>query len=161
MNIDKESCRLEHYPCREAKRSDVYKNARKCKLLTIKRCKSDPTKKKSCETAKKGISRLRKGELCAYIVGNPLYRTEGHILKKQMKEEELRRNLSHSIEPQLFSPLEIEMTEERRKGSIGDVQRTLYLARFSGNDTVVYEEPGGSKVYWTIYDEDEEQYLDD
>lgn len=151
---------MEHHPCSKTSRKLVYENARKCKMITIKKCKADPKKKKTCKTARKGISRLRKRELCSYIVGSPAYRTEGELKKKNFKNVELRSNLSNRLEREFFSAKKIEI-KNRKKGSIGDAQRTLYLAQFSGKDTLIYEEKGGSKAYWTNYDEDEDEYLDD
>jgi hypothetical protein len=153
-------CHMEHHPCSKTLRRHVYDNAKKCKQITVKRCKTDPTKKKACDYAKRGISRLRKRELCSYIVGSPVFRSEGYMLPKNLKNVEIGRNLPRTIEQQLFTPKQINI-QEREKGSIGDAQRTLYLAQFSGKDTVVYEQKGGSKAYWTNYDEDEEEYLDD
>jgi hypothetical protein len=156
---EKEFCKLEHHPCRSAYRHDVYDNARKCKNITVKRCKADPTKKKTCESAKRGISRLRKKELCSYIVGNPAFRPEGQVGKKNFART-LKKSLSETLERKFFTPKKINIAE-RKKGSIGDVQRALYLARYSGGPTAIYSEAGGSKVYWTIYDEEEEEYLEE
>jgi hypothetical protein len=156
---EKEFCTLEHHPCRSAYRHDVYDNARKCRNISVKRCKADPTKKKTCESAKRGISRLRKKELCSYIVGNPAFRHEGHVGKKNFNHT-LKKSLGETLERKFFTPKKINMAE-RKKSTIGDVQRALYLAKYSGGTTIVYSEADDSKVYWTIYDEEEEKYLED
>jgi len=154
-------CYMEHKPCHKATRKNVYDNARKCKKITQKKCKENPTLKQSCVDSKKDISRLRKRELCTYIVSTPVFRSEGHVLQANFKKnKELRHNLSESKERQLFSQQQINM-EKRDLLKIGDAQRTLYLAHVAGKDSIVYEERGGSKTYWTTFDLDEDTYLDD
>lgn len=158
-NAAGEKCTLDHFPCRSAYRHQVYDNARRCKRVTLKQCKADPTKKKMCEVSRKAISRLPKYTLCQYIVGNPAYRSEGHVFKKDIEEAgTLKKNLSETVQREFFTPMAINWTK-REKGGIGDAQRTLYLARYSGASTAIYEQKGGSKAYWTNYDEDTEEAL--
>lgn len=150
-----EKCVLEHSPCRSAYRHNVYDNARRCKRVTLKRCKGDPTKKKMCEASRKSICRLRKSELCQYIVGNPAYRSDGHIFKKHYeKAGTLKKNLTRTIQREFFTPMDL--SEEKAETRLKDAHRTLYLAKYSGTGTAIYEQKEGSKVYWTNYDEEED-----
>lgn len=150
-----EKCVLDHSPCGSAYRYQVYDNARRCKRVTLKRCKDDPTKKKMCEASRKALSRLRKPDLCQYIVGNPAYHSEGHIFKKHYnKAGTLKKNVTRTIQREFFTPMDL--SAEKAETRLKDAQRTLYLAKYSGPGTDIYEQKGGSKVYWTNYDEAED-----
>jgi hypothetical protein len=159
---DKEKCRLEHKPCRSATRKLVYDNARICKRVVTKKCKEDPTKKKPCDISKRGISRLRKKELCSYIVSNPSFRSTGHVIAKDFEGKELKQNLSKSVQRQFFTPMTVNMRREDNS-TIDDAARILYLAKYSGgqsgNKTIVYAEKGDHKAYWRHYDENEDVQL--
>lgn len=160
---DKEQvCRLEHSPCRSAYLHQVYDNARTCRQVTRKRCKADPTKKQMCTASKRGISRMKKKDLCLYIVGNPAFRSDDHVFKKQFEDAPtLKKELSETIQRELFTPMKVDM-EGRKKGtSIGDAERALYLAKYSSKNTVIYTDKEGSKAYWTNYDEYNEEPLPD
>ncbi len=159
-SAEKELCKMDHSPCRSAYRYQVYDNARRCKRVTLKRCKTDPTKKKMCATSKKGISRFTKKQLCQYIIGNPAFRSDDHIFQKNFeKVSALKRDLSETLQREFFTPMEAEEADGK-KGTIGDTQRALYLARYSGGPTAVYDQKGGAKAYWTNYDEDEQEELE-
>ena len=152
-----EVCTMDHLPCRKAYRYQVYDNARRCKRVTLKRCKEDPTKKKMCTASRRGISRISKNELCQFIIGNPAYRSEGHIFQKHFEQAgTLKKDLTESIQREFFTPMALTAQPETR---IGDAHRTLYLARYSGKDTAMYDQKGGAKVYWANFDEETEEVI--
>lgn len=156
-----EKCTMEHTPCRKAYRYQVYDNARRCKRVTIKRCKEDPTKKKMCETSKKGISRLTKKRMCSYIVSNPAFRSEGQLFQKDFKNAStLKKELTQTLQREFFTPIAINWSQEH-EGTIGDTHRALYLAKYSGGKTLVYTQKYEPKALWMNYDENEDIPLDD
>ena len=150
---------MDHTPCSKGTRRAVYDNARRCKRVITKKCKENPDKKKWCDAAKEGISRLRKKQLCTYVLKNPQYRAEGHVLQKNFAAEP-RKNLGKTVQQQFFTPMEVNWSQIEH-GGIKDVQRILYLAKYSGPKTVIYTQRGDSKVVWTNYDEADEIYMDD
>jgi hypothetical protein len=151
-------CRLEQSPCSKGTRRAVYDNARRCKEAITLKCKRRPDKKTWCEASKEGISRLRKKQLCTYILKNPAYRAEGHVLEKNFVAEP-RRNFGATIQKPFFTPMTVNWSKLER-GTIQDAQRMIYLARYSGPKTVVYSQKGDSKVHWTNFDEDAEEFYD-
>lgn len=159
MEDNDRTCRLEHSPCRSTTRKLIYDNARRCKQAVTRRCAANPAKKKPCDVAKRGISRLRKGELCTYIVGNPAYRAADHVIAKDFRGKELKRDIPKSLEGQFFTPRTLE--QARVGSSILDAARILYMARYSGGATRVYAEKGDYKAYWRHYDEEAEVQLPD
>jgi hypothetical protein len=150
-----EVCSLNHHPCREAFRKNVYENARRCKQITRKKCAEDPSKKRICESTKYGISRFTKKQLCSYIVKNPLFTSEHHVKKKLFEEAgTLKKDFTETVLQPFFTPMK--HTEYTDSGTIKDWAMFLYLAKYTKGTTALFSQQGMSKLYWTNWDENSE-----
>lgn len=148
-----ERCEMEYIPCGSATRKNVYINARKCKQITRKRCKEEPTKKKICETAKDPIYKLTKKELCSYIVKSPVFTSKNHIKKKHFEEAgTLRKDFTRTVVEPFFTPVKTTY-EYDEVGTIKDWAMFLYLAKYARGSMTLYTQKGMNKLYWTNWDE--------
>ncbi len=144
---------MEHTPCRTALRKDVYDNARRCKQLTRKRCKEDPTKKKMCAASKDPIYKLTKKELCSYIIKSPALTYKNQVRKKQIEDAgSLRKDITETVVAPFFTPVQVS-GEFQEGGTIKDWAMFLYLAKYSKGSMALFTQKGMNKLYWTNWDE--------
>jgi hypothetical protein len=149
-------CELPGYPCLESRRPNIYDAARTCKTISKHQCTTAKNKdskltKRHCVATRKAVSRLRKSQLCSYIVRHPSYRFKGQLAAKELA----KTPVAEIMNSEFLTP--IALNDVARTGNMPDYARMLYLLRFASEAATLFHIPGelfGSKFKWTNVDDE-------